>query len=166
MYHPTFYHYRVNNPARQVMLARAPHVAYTVFLCVFGSLGFLPMAALRARMGQRWPSTLATRSPSSTRSSTGASASSGLTCDQLCFTRTHLVLSSQSTFIQYGPLPRWGSRVFWHPLYAEVKMLAICCTQPVYDGYGMTKLQCQPDEMHRERIHRVLASLFWYMIRS
>ena len=37
--------------SRQVMLARAPHVAYTVFLCIFGCLGFLPMAALRARMG-------------------------------------------------------------------------------------------------------------------
>ena len=33
------------------MLARAPHVAYTTFLCLTGSLGFLPMAALRARMG-------------------------------------------------------------------------------------------------------------------
>ena len=35
----------------QVMLARAPHVAYTPFLCITGCMGFLPMAALRARMG-------------------------------------------------------------------------------------------------------------------
>jgi hypothetical protein len=33
------------------MLARAPHVAYTTFLCIFGALGFIPMALLRARLG-------------------------------------------------------------------------------------------------------------------
>lgn len=33
------------------MLAHAPHVAYTTFLVLFGCLGFLPIAALRAQMG-------------------------------------------------------------------------------------------------------------------
>lgn len=35
----------------QVMLAHAPHVAYTTFLVIFGCLGFLPVAALRAQLG-------------------------------------------------------------------------------------------------------------------
>ena len=33
------------------MLAHAPHVAYTTFLVIFGCLGFLPVAALRAQLG-------------------------------------------------------------------------------------------------------------------
>ena len=35
----------------QVMLAHAPHVAYTTFLVIFGCLGFLPVAAMRAQLG-------------------------------------------------------------------------------------------------------------------
>ncbi len=33
------------------MLSHAPGVAYTTFLCLFCSLGFLPIAAIRAQMG-------------------------------------------------------------------------------------------------------------------
>ena len=33
------------------MLARAPHVAYTTFLCLFGALGLVPMTLLRVRLG-------------------------------------------------------------------------------------------------------------------
>ena len=33
------------------MLARAPHVAYTTFLCLFGALGLMPVSLLRARLG-------------------------------------------------------------------------------------------------------------------
>ena len=33
------------------MLARAPHVAFTTFACLFGCLGFVPIAALRAALG-------------------------------------------------------------------------------------------------------------------
>ena len=33
------------------MLARAPHVAYTTFLCIFGTLGFIPMSLIRVRLG-------------------------------------------------------------------------------------------------------------------
>jgi hypothetical protein len=46
--------HHVRSPAlhgAQVMLAHAPHVAYTTFLVIFGCLGFLPVAALRAQLG-------------------------------------------------------------------------------------------------------------------
>ena len=33
------------------MLARAPHVAYTTFLCIFGAIGLMPVSLLRARLG-------------------------------------------------------------------------------------------------------------------
>ena len=33
------------------MLARAPHVAYTTFLCVFSAVAWVPIAALRSKMG-------------------------------------------------------------------------------------------------------------------
>ena len=48
--HPTLILTTVSVMA-QVMLARAPHVAYTTFLCVFGALGLIPMALLRVRLG-------------------------------------------------------------------------------------------------------------------
>lgn len=35
----------------QIMLARAPHVAYTTFLCVFATIAWIPIAALRTKMG-------------------------------------------------------------------------------------------------------------------
>lgn len=35
----------------QIMLARAPHVAYTTFLCVFSAVAWVPIAALRSKMG-------------------------------------------------------------------------------------------------------------------
>lgn len=35
----------------QIMLAHAPGVAYTTFLCVFSVLAWIPIAALRAKMG-------------------------------------------------------------------------------------------------------------------
>ncbi len=34
-----------------MMLAHAPHVAYTTFLCIFGGFGLMPIALLRARLG-------------------------------------------------------------------------------------------------------------------
>ncbi len=35
----------------QIMLARAPHIAYTTFLCLFSVVAWVPIAALRAKMG-------------------------------------------------------------------------------------------------------------------
>ncbi len=35
----------------QIMLARAPHVAYTTFLCVFSAVAWVSIAALRSKMG-------------------------------------------------------------------------------------------------------------------
>lgn len=49
--HDTSAIHRSVDLARQVMLAHAPRVAYTTFLVIFGCLGFLPVAALRAEMG-------------------------------------------------------------------------------------------------------------------
>lgn len=37
--------------AAQIMLAHAPHVAYTTFLCLFSIVAWIPIAALRAKMG-------------------------------------------------------------------------------------------------------------------